>query len=300
MATEGGPEAGRDQSMRGRICLVTGATSGIGAVTAEELAGRGATVVMIGRSAERTAATVDRIRRRTGSSTVEHLLADLSAQRDVRQLADQFTARHDRLHVLVNNAGAVFIRRHLSPDGLELTFALNHLAYFLLTNLLLDRLKASAPARIVNVSSDAHQRARIDFDDLQAERSYSVAVYGRSKLANLLFTYELARRLQGTGVTVNALHPGVVATRFGTNNGRVIRLLHPLLRPFLISPEQGARTVVHLATSSEVEGVTGSYFVKERPSSSSRASYDTAAAERLWRVSEEMTGLRVPSPDEDR
>ncbi len=302
--------AGGDRSMLGKVCLVTGATSGIGEATARELAARGATVVVVGRSAERAAATVARIERRTRSGTgdseargsearlgvpngtgnvVESLLADLSSQRDVRRLAEAFTARHDRLHVLVNNAGAVFTRRRESPDGLELTFALNHLAYFLLTTLLLDTLKASAPARVVNVSSDAHTPARLDFDDLQAERGYSgFGVYGRSKLANLLFTYELARRLEGTGVTVNALHPGVVASRFATNNGRLIRLLHPLARPFMISPEQGARTVVYLATSPEVEGVTGQYFVKERPRRSSEASYDLAAAERLWQASADL------------
>lgn len=290
-----------DQSMEGKVCLVTGATSGIGAVTAEALAGRGGVVAVVGRSAERAAATVERIRRRTGTTTVEHLLADLSSQQEVRRLAEAFAARHDRLDVLVNNAGAVFTRRRQSPDGLELTFALNHLAYFLLTGLLLDTLRSSAPSRVVNVSSDAHQGARIDFDDLQAERGYrGFTVYGRSKLANLLFTYELARRLEGTGVTVNALHPGVVATRFATNNGRVVRLLQPLFRPFMVSPEQGARTVVHLATSPEVEGVTGGYFVKERPSPSSGVSYDTAAAERLWQVSEELTGLTVPSGDDSR
>jgi NAD(P)-dependent dehydrogenase (short-subunit alcohol dehydrogenase family) len=281
--------AGGDRSMVGKVALVTGATSGIGEATAAGLAARGATVVVVGRSAERAAATVARIRRRTPGATVESLLADLSSQRDVRRLAEAVTARHDRLHVLVNNAGAVFLRRRESPDGLELTFALNHLAYFLLTTLLLDTLKASAPARVVNVSSDAHQPARLDFDDLQAERGYSgFGVYGRSKLANLLFTYELARRLEGTGVTVNAVHPGVVASRFATNNGRLARLLRPLARPFMLSPEQGARTVVYLATSPEVEGVTGQYFVRERPRRSSAASYDRAAAERLWQASADL------------
>jgi NAD(P)-dependent dehydrogenase (short-subunit alcohol dehydrogenase family) len=279
------------QSMRGRVCLVTGATSGIGAAAAEELATLGATVIVAGRNAERAAATVERIRQRTGGAA-EYLLADLSSQQEVRRLAEAVRARHERLHVLVNNAGAVFTERRLSPDGLELTFALNHLAYFLLTGLLLDTLQASAPARIVNVSSDAHQAATIDFDDLQAERGYSgFRVYGRSKLANLLFTYELARRLEGTGVTVNALHPGLVASRFATNLGGLARRLHPLARPFMLSPAQGARTIVYLASSPEVQGVTGRYFVSERDTTSSKASYDRADAERLWQVSATLVGL---------
>jgi NAD(P)-dependent dehydrogenase (short-subunit alcohol dehydrogenase family) len=279
------------QSMRGRVCLVTGATSGIGAAAAEELATLGATVLVAGRDAERAAATVERIRQRTGGAA-EYLLADLSSQQEVRRLAEAVCARHERLHVLVNNAGAVFTERRLSPDGLELTFALNHLAYFLLTGLLLDTLQASAPARIVNVASDAHQAATIDFDDLQAERGYSgFRVYGRSKLANLLFTYELARRLEGTGVTVNALHPGLVASRFATNLGGLARRLHPLARPFMLSPAQGARTIVYLASSPEVQGVTGRYFVSERDTTSSKASYDRAAAERLWQVSATLVGL---------
>lgn len=281
-------------SMNGKVCMVTGATSGIGQVTALALAQRGATVIAVGRSQEKSAALVEQIERQTGSTTVEYMLADLSSQQEIRRLAQQFQGRYQRLDVLVNNAGGLFISRQQSVDGIEMTFALNHLSYFLLTNLLLDTLKASAPSRIVNVASDAHESARLDFDDLQGQRRYSgIQAYGRSKLANILFTYELARRLAGTGVTVNTLHPGVVATNFGANNGRLARVLRRVANLVSISPDQGAQTSIYLATSPDVEGVTGQYFVKQKAVPSSKASYDKAAAERLWRVSEELTGLAV-------
>jgi NAD(P)-dependent dehydrogenase (short-subunit alcohol dehydrogenase family) len=277
----------------GRICLVTGATSGIGAVTALELARRGDTVLVVGRNPARCAATVAHLRRQTGNPAVEALVADLSSRQDVRRLAREVQDRFPRLDVLLNNAGALFLKRRLSVDGIEMTFALNHLGYFLLTGLLLDRLKASAPARVINVASAAHRRTTMNFDDLQGVRSYrGFRAYCQSKLANLLFTYELARRLEGTGVTVNALHPGVVATRFGTNNW-LWRLWRPIFRLFSISPARGARTMTYLATSPEVERVTGKYFVKEQVVASSPDSYDRAAALRLWRVSEELTGLTV-------
>jgi NAD(P)-dependent dehydrogenase (short-subunit alcohol dehydrogenase family) len=276
--------------MRNRVVLITGATDGIGAAAARELARRGATLVIVGRNPDKTARVVERLRGETGNERVEGLTADLSAQPDVRRLAEQFRQRHDRLHVLVNNAGAVFHPRRLSADGLEMTFALNHLGYFLLTELLLDVLKASAPARVVNVASAAHRRARLDFDDLQNERRYrAFQVYSQSKLANLLFTSELARRLRGTGVTANALHPGVVLSRFGAEAGWVGRLLRSLTWAFSISPEEGARTVVYLAASPEVEGVTGEYFVEEKVAVSSAAARDEPAARRLWEVSESLT-----------
>ncbi|MDQ3829839.1 MAG: SDR family NAD(P)-dependent oxidoreductase, partial [Candidatus Tectomicrobia bacterium] len=205
--------------MHGKVCVVTGATSGIGLVTAEALARQGATLIVVGRNSARGAATVSRIQQETGNSAVELMVADLSAQAQVRQLASAIQQRFARLDVLVNNAGALFSQRQLSQDGIEMTFALNHLAYFLLTNLLLDSLKASTSARIVNVSSEAHRRARLDFADLQGQQRYSGwRAYARSKLANILFTYELARRLEGTGIVANALHPGFVATNFGRNN----------------------------------------------------------------------------------
>lgn len=279
-------------SMQGKICLVTGATSGIGRVTAQALAQQGATVVLVGRDAERTAATVSRIQQETGNPHVEGLLADLSAQAQVRQLAGEFQRRFARLDVLLNNAGAFFARRQVSVDGIEMTLALNHLAYFLLTHLLLDTLKATPAARIVNVSSNAHSKARFDFADPQgAQRYRGWYAYGQSKLANLLFTYELARRLAGTGVTANAVHPGFVATRFGHNNRGLVALFVWLAQCRALSPEQGAETLIYLATSPEVAGVTGAYFVKKRSVESSAASYDQAAAQHLWQLSEELSGL---------
>ena len=281
-----------DQPMAGKVCLVTGATSGIGEETALGLARLGATVVVAGRSAARCAATVDRIGRQTGNSSVEFLLADLSSQKEVHALAAEFKIRHDRLDVLVNNAGAIVLSRRKSVDGLELTFALNHLSYFVLTDLLLDVLVSSAPARIVNVSSSSHRRTQINFDDLQKQRRYTgFRAYAQSKLANVLFTYELARRLEGTGVTANALHPGLVATNFLTNNGRLGHFLAFFMRIRGMSSAKGARTSIYLASSDEVEGVSGLYFEKERAVRSAPASYDQAAAARLWEISAELTGV---------
>ena len=280
--------------MESKICMVTGATSGIGQVTARELARQGATVIVVGRSRERSEATVNRIKQQTDNPNVEYRLADLSVQKDIHQLAQEFKHKYQRLHVLVNNAGAIFLRRLESADGIEMTFALNHLNYFLLTHLLLDTLKASAPARIINVSSRAHARVSgLNFADLQNKRGYGMNVYGQSKLMNVLFTYELARRLEGTGIMVNALHPGLVATRFATNNGVLARLARPLLDLFAISVEEGARTMVYLATSPEVEGMTGKYFYRQQAIPSSPASYDEEAARRLWEVTATMTGLPI-------
>jgi NAD(P)-dependent dehydrogenase (short-subunit alcohol dehydrogenase family) len=278
--------------MRGKVCLVTGATAGIGVVTARALAERGATVVVVGRNREKCVTTVGQIRQTTGNDAVEFLLVDLSRQCEVRQLAQAFLDRYPRLDVLVNNAGALFASHQLTAEGFEQTFAVNHLGPFLLTNLLLDVLKASAPARIVTVASGSHERARIDFANLQGPPGlFGMTAYGQSKLANVLFTYELARRLAGTGVTANALHPGFVASSFASNNGVAFALGMRLARLFAISPEQGAQTSVYLATSPEVEGVTCKYYVKCKPVHSSPASYDEAAARRLWQVSAEMTGL---------
>jgi NAD(P)-dependent dehydrogenase (short-subunit alcohol dehydrogenase family) len=280
------------QPMRDKICLVTGATSGIGQVTARVLAEQGARVIIAGRNQAKCAATVSQIQQQTGNRTVEYLLADLSSQQAVRQLAQEFKNRYWQLHVLVNNAGAIFFQRQTTVDGLEMTFGLNHLSCFLLTHLLLDMIQASALARIVNVASRAHERARINFDDLQGTKSYNaMRAYGQSKLGNVLFTYELARRLAGTRVTANALHPGVVGTGFAANNGSLVRLGLRLYRFFALSPEQGAQTSTYLATSPEVEGITGKYFVDRQAVPSSPLSYDTAVASRLWQVSAEMTGL---------
>lgn len=281
--------------MQGKICLITGATAGIGLVTAQALAQRGATLVIVGRNPTKCAATVEQLKQSSGNSHISALLGDLSLQSQVRQVAAQFLQRFDRLDVLINNAGAHFMNRQETPEGIELTFATNHLSYFLLTHLLLDRLKASAPARIVNVASDAHTGAKLDFADLQNRQQYAglgFQPYAQSKLANILFTYELARRLAGTGVTVNTLHPGFVATNFATNNGWLARLLMKwVLHRFAISPEAGAQTTIYLATSPEVEDVTGTYFVKQRAVASAPASYDQAAAQKLWAISAQMVGV---------
>jgi NAD(P)-dependent dehydrogenase (short-subunit alcohol dehydrogenase family) len=283
-----GPEA----EMAGKVCLVTGATSGIGLVTARELARKGACVVLVGRNPAKCDAALRQIRAETSNQQVEALLADLSVQQQVRDLAGQFRQRYQRLDVLINNAGGMWLRRELTADGIERTFAVNHLAYFLLTESLLDVLKASVPARIVNVSSAAHARATLDFDNLQGERGYrGWRQYCRSKLMNLLFTYELARQLEGTGVRTNALHPGFVATGFGGNNGLRGRLLQLAARVFGLSAEQGARTVIYLASSPEVAAINGRYFVRERAVASSPASYDEAAAKRLWQLSAQLTGI---------
>ena len=279
-------------SLAGKVCMVTGATSGIGKVAARELAKRGAVVVVVGRNEARSKATVNQIRQQTANASVEFLLADLSSQQEIRRLAREFESRYPRLDVLVNNAGAIMLSRRESVDGIEMTLALNHLAYFLLTNLLLDTLKSSAPARIVNVSSNSHERAKLDFDDLQNRRRYwGFRAYAWSKLENILFSYELARRLEGTGVTVNALHPGLVGTNFLANNGALGRLLKMLVVIKGISPERGARTSIYLASSPELETVTGRYFFQEQEVPSSSASYDEDAARRLWQLSAEMTGL---------
>jgi len=278
--------------MKNKICLVTGATSGIGQATAMGLAQMGAIAIVAGRDEKRCQNTVAHIKRETGNPNVDYLLADLSVQDQVHRLAEEFKSRYQHLDVLVNNAGAIHFFRRVSADGIEMNFALNHLAYFLLTNLLLDRLRDSTPARIVNVASNSHYGQHLDFDNLQLKRGYNpMRAYGRSKLCNLYFTYELARRLEGTGVTVNAMHPGFVATNMAANNGWLVRLFLPLVHRNSLTPEQGASTAVYLASSPDVEGVTGKYFVRERERASDPVSYDESAARRLWEVSEEMTGL---------
>jgi NAD(P)-dependent dehydrogenase (short-subunit alcohol dehydrogenase family) len=281
-----------DGTMRDKVCLITGSTSGIGRVTALELARLGATVVMVSRDRGRGEATRSDLVARSGNPAIALLVADLGSLAAIRQLAQEFKSRYDRLHVLVNNAGALHTRRTLTIDGLETTFAVNHLAYFLLTNLLLDVLKASAPARIVSVASAVQGNGKIRFDDLQGERNYrAFGAYGQSKLANVMFTYELARRLAGTGVTANCLHPGPVATGFGHNNGPLARLFFRLTRPLMRGPEQGAQTVIYLASAPEVASVSGKYFIDNREARSSDGSYDQAAAQRLWQVSAELTKL---------
>ena len=278
--------------MAGKSVLVTGGTGGIGKATAIGLAALGARVGITGRDPARTEAAAASIRAAPGSPAVDAFAADMSVQAGVRHLAAQVLDTYPRLDVLVNNAGGFWAHRHITADGLERTFALNHLAPFLLTSLLLDRLTATAPARIITVSSGAHARGRIDFDDLQGEQNYSgQRAYSQSKLANVMFTYELARRLDGTGVTATVLHPGVVRTSFGAEDqAAYLAVMIGVGRLFMKSPARGARTPVYLASSPEAEGITGRYFVNRKPKTSSKASYDTIAAARLWRVSADLVG----------
>jgi NAD(P)-dependent dehydrogenase (short-subunit alcohol dehydrogenase family) len=276
--------------MNDKICMVTGANSGIGKYAALGLARAGATVVMVCRNRERGERAQTEIRATAGNDKVDLLLADLSSQASIREAAANFTAQYDRLDVLVNNAGAHFSRRYESVDGLELTFALNHLGYFLLTNLLLPTIKRSDAARIVNVSSNAHRIARLNFDDLQNEKSYrDFTVYAQSKLANILFTYELARRLQGSQIAVNATHPGMVNSNFGSSNPGLSGFLYGKLFALLgVSSEKGAETPLYVAMSPTVEGITGGYFANKKQVKSSPASYDEEAARRLWAISEDL------------
>lgn len=278
---------------RPRVCLLTGATLGIGRAAAEALAPTGMELVLVARDRGRLEALATELRTRNPGARVGVLAGDLSLMSEVRRIAAEFRAGHDRLHVLLNNAGALFVRRELTAEGLERTVALNHLAYFVLTEELLPLLKAAAPARIVNVSSAAHFGARLAFDDLMCARSpyRAFGAYGRSKLMNILFTRELARRLEGTGVTVNAMHPGFVRTGFGHNNSGLVGTLVKWGQAFARTPEHGARTLVYLATSPEVEGVSGKYFHDERERRTSSAAEDMEAARRLWEVS-----VRLASP----
>lgn len=282
--------------MNGKVVLVTGSTQGIGLETAVGLAKSGARVVMVGRDRARSEAALADVKARSGNPDVELLLADLSSLRAVQKLAADFRAGHDRLDVLLNNAGAIHQTRKLSPDGIEMTFAVNHLAYFLLARELLPLLEKSAPARIVNVASEAHRGMTLDFDDLESARSYSpMRVYGKSKLANILFTRELARRIDGTGVTANSLHPGVVATGFGKNDPGLFRLLVKLGKPFRMTPERGARTSIWAASAPELEKVTGEYFKSSKIARPTRAAQDDAAAKRLWEISEKLVDRALAS-----
>jgi NAD(P)-dependent dehydrogenase (short-subunit alcohol dehydrogenase family) len=273
--------------------MITGASSGIGKAAATELARMGATVVIVCRnqnSGERALADI----KAKGGESADLMISDLSSQGSIRKLVKDFMNKYQKLHVLINNAGVFLAKRTLTEDGIEMTFAVNHLAPFLLTNLLLDLLKSSAPARIVNVSSVAHYRGHINFDDLQGEESYSgIRAYNQSKLANVLFTYELAKRLTGNGITANCLHPGAVATNLVRRNSGIYSAVWKMISPFMLSPEKGARTCVHLASSPEVEGVTGKYFVKETAVRSSKESYDETVSKRLWEISMQLTRLTV-------
>jgi NAD(P)-dependent dehydrogenase (short-subunit alcohol dehydrogenase family) len=279
----------------GKRVVITGATNGIGLAGAEELAARGARLTLVARSEARAAAAAARITAaaRDGGS-VEWAICDLSLQASVHALADELLERHDRIDVLVNNAGAMYTKRQLSGDGIELTWALNHLAAFLLSELLLERLRASAPARIVTTSSDAHRGRQLPLDDLGAERSYAARGfrrYGETKLANILFTSELARRIDDRRVTANCFHPGLVASGFNRNNGPLASVAMTLARPFSRSPARGARTLVWLLDSPEVSGESGGYFADERRATPSEEAQDVAAARALWELSRAQVGI---------
>ena len=278
--------------MNGKTCVVTGANAGIGKATAAGLASKGAAVALVCRDGERGQHARAEIIEQTGNERIALHLADLSSQASIRRLVQELSARYSKIDVLVNNAGMISRRRELTIEGFEAQFAVNHLAYFLLTNLLLDLLKAGGPARIVNVSSEAHKFGHIHFDDLHLEQSYTpLKAYSQSKLANILFTYELARRLSESSVTANCLHPGVVATQLLNDFFGFPRFFSRVNRLFVSSPQRGAQTSLHVATSPDVREVSGKYFVRRRPANSSPASYDRQAAERLWQVSAELTGI---------
>ena len=276
-----------DVDLSGKTIIVTGANSGIGKSAARGLASMGASVTMVARSRERGEKALKEVQTASASNNVRLMLCDLSSQVSIREFAAAFESENDRLDVLLNNAGSNYFKRHESVDGLELTFALNHMGYFVMTNLLLNIIKASPPARIVNVSSDEHRVDRIAFDDLQREQDYGTNVYAETKLMNVLFTYDLARRLEGTGVIVNTMHPGFSRTNFGRrDNGFLGKFFVPVASLFGRSPERGAETAIYLASSPEVEGVTGKYFVDKQAVPSVDLSYDKAVQARLREASE--------------
>ena len=278
--------------MKEKVCMITGANSGIGKVTALKLAEMGATVIMVCRNKEKGELAKAEIMESSRKKSIELMLADLSSQKSIRKLCKEFARKYQRLDVLINNAGGIFGKHQFTEDGIEWTFAVNHLAYFLLTNLLLEILKSSAPARIVNVASEGHRVGTMDFDDLQGEKKYRMmTAYFQSKLANVLFTYDLAQQLAGTGVTANCVHPGVVASNFGDSGSKIFRFLVQLAKPFFISAEKGAETPVYLASALEIEGVSGKYFVRKKEVKSSPESYNTLIAKKLWTISAELVQL---------
>ena len=272
--------------MKNRICLITGANSGIGRAAAVELARLGATVVLVCRTPEKGQAAASEIRSESGSSSVDHLAADLSSQASIKNMVAEYKKRYPALHVLLNNAGMAPAKRRLSADGIEMTFAVNHLAYFLLSRLLMESLRAGGSSRIVNVSSEAHRSGVLDFENLQAEKSFSTwGVYSLSKLCNLLFTQELSKRLQGSGVTANALHPGFVSTAIFRETPALLKMF---VRGFAMDSRKGAETSVYLASSPEVGSVSGKYFIKKKEAQPADKALDASAAQRLWEISEKL------------
>ena len=279
-------------NMAGKVVVLTGGTSGIGQVAAEAIAGMGARLILVVRDPKRAEAALARLRMRSPGVAHAVYYADLSRLAQMKRVAAEIAAAEPRIDVLINNAGALFTPRQVTEDGLELTFATNHVSYFVMTHFLRERLIAAAPARIINTSSDAHRHARLDFNDLQSEKGYrGFSVYSRSKLANVLFTRELARRLEGTGVSANSLHPGFVATRFGDNNGGRSSAVFGFLKKFAISPEKGAATIIYLATSDETAAITGQYFYKCRVATASKQAQDDESANRLWQETARLAGI---------
>lgn len=276
-------------NMNGKVCLVTGATDGIGKVSARVLAELGAKVIIVGRNPEKSAIVLAELRSISGNENIDLLMADLAVMQEVRDLAEQVISRYDRIDVLLNNAGGYFTKHEITSDGLEMTFALNHMSYFLLTNKLMELLKYSAPARIVNVSSDAHYGVDMEFENLNGEQEYKAwKAYQKSKLANVLFTNELLKKVPGN-ITVNCLHPGFVATNFGHNNGGFFGpVLKIAQRISAIDPEEGAKTSIFLCSAPEVKGVSGKYFYKCQPKTSSRESRNMDTGKRLWQISSDI------------
>jgi retinol dehydrogenase 14 len=278
-------------ALSGKIAMITGANSGIGEQTALAFAKMGASVVMVCRDSSKGEAARKVIVERSGNKAVELMVADLASLASVRGLVSKFKDLHNRLHILVNNAGLIMGKRVVTTDDLEATFEVNYLSHFLLTLLLLDTMKASAPSRIVNVTSNAHFGGKMDFDDLQEEKGYgAMRSYSQSKLAQVLFTYELARKLEGTGVTVNAVHPGVVRTRWGDEGG-TMGIFIRLARPFMLSPEKGAQTSIYVASSPDAEGVSGKYWEKKKEHPSSKESYNENEERLLWVMSSKLAGI---------
>jgi NAD(P)-dependent dehydrogenase (short-subunit alcohol dehydrogenase family) len=275
--------------MNGKVCLVTGATDGIGKISARVLAEKGAKVIIVGRNPEKSATVLAELKSSSGNENIDLLMADLAVMQEVRDLAEQVISHYDRLDILLNNAGGYFAKHELTSDGLERTFALNHMSYFLLTNKLMELLKSSAPARIVNVSSDAHYGVDMDFENLNGEQEYKAwKAYQKSKLANVLFTYELLKKVPAD-ITVNCLHPGFVATNFGHNNGGIFgSVLKIAQRISAIDPEEGAKTSIFLCSAPEVKGVSGKYFYKCQPKTSSRESRNMDTGKRLWQISSDI------------
>lgn len=279
--------------MRGKTVVITGATSGIGEVAADRLAQDGAKIVFVARDSERGERTLKHLRAIAPDAEHAAYYADLSSITEMKRVAGEIAAAEPKIDVLINNAGALFNTRQETHDGLEMTFAVNHMAYFVITNLLLENLKAAGNARVVSTASDAHKGAKLNLADLQSSRSYSgFSVYSRSKLMNILFTRELARQLDGSGVTANCLHPGFVASRFGDGSGGITSFGLKMAKNFAISPEQGAQTIIYLAGSPQVEGQTGGYYYKCKPATPTREARNDADAGRLWTASAKLAGFR--------